>query len=301
MQVHYSQTTRLTPRDWRILSPVVGVIVLGTVLPIIVMLVVSFSRAREYGGVAWGDLSFSSYVHLVFDRDLDGNLVLQSGHLRIFARSIWLAAVTTAGCFVLGFPTALYIATRSHNTRNLLLILVSVPFWTSLVVRSYGWVVLLADNGLLNRGLKDLHLVHGELNVLYTSTATIIGLLYTFIPFMVLPLYSSFAGLDWRIVEAAYDLGATRWGALLQVIVPNCMPGIMAGIGLVFVPALGAYVIPDLLGGSHSLMIGNLIELEFTQERDWPLGASLSLLLLGMALLVMLARRLNFRTPEVAG
>lgn len=282
------------------LSPVIGVVILGTVLPIAAMLVVSFSRAREYGGVAWGDFSFSSYVRLIFDRDFDGNLVFQIGHLRILARSIWLAAITTVGCFLLGFPTALFIATRSQNIRNLLLILVSVPFWTSLVVRSYAWVVLLADHGLLDSGLNSLHVVHGELDLLYTSTATIIGLLYTFIPFMVLPLYSSFAGLDWRIVEAAYDLGATRWRALLHIVLPNCMAGIMAGIGLVFVPALGAYVIPDLLGGSHSLMIGNLIELEFTQERDWPLGATLSLALLGVALVVMLARRLNFRMPEVA-
>ncbi len=290
---------RLTARDWQLLSPVVALLMVGTLLPIAVVASVSLMRPLAYGGVDWGRFSFDAYLNLIVDRDFDGNLIFQSDHVRIFARSLALAAATTAGCVALGVPTALFIATQPPRRKNALLILVTIPFWTSLVIRSYAWIILIADHGFANRALNGLGVLAGPLGLLYTTPATLIGLLYTFFPFMVLPVYASLDDFDWRIVEAAYDLGATQWRALRDVVIPNCMPGIAAGIGLVFVPAFGSYVIPNLLGGSHSMMIGNLIEMKFTQGRNWPLGASLSLALVGLVLAMMLARRLTSAKREV--
>lgn len=280
-------------KSWpKMYNPAVLVMAAGVVLPMIVLAVVSLSVPLDFGGVAWGDFTARAYERVVFDRDWDGARVLQHGYIDIFARSVVMALLTTAGCLLIGFPTALFMATRSRKWKAALLILITIPFWTCVVVQMYGWIIVITDNGLLNQILSRAGLMQGTLGLLYTDLATVIGLVYAFTPFMILPIFAALDDFDWRLLEAAYDLGANKPAALVHVVVPCCRPGIMAGVGLVFVPALGSYTIPGLLGGNHAFMIGNLIDFQFAGGRDWPLGAAMSFVLLAVVLVAMLASRL---------
>lgn len=281
-------------KSWpKMYNPAVLVMGAGVVLPMIVLAVVSLSVPLDFGGVAWGNFTARAYERVVFDRDWDGARVLQHGYIDIFARSVVMALLTTAGCLLIGFPTALFMATRSRKWKAALLILITIPFWTCVVVQMYGWIIVIADNGLLNQILSRAGLMQGTLGLLYTDLATVIGLVYAFTPFMILPIFAALDDFDWRLLEAAYDLGANKPAALVHVVVPCCRPGIMAGVGLVFVPALGSYTIPGLLGGNHAFMIGNLIDFQFAGGRDWPLGAAMSFVLLAVVLVAMLASRLG--------
>ncbi len=281
-------------------APAMFTLFLFLLLPLGIMLLVSLLQSGDYGGVKWGQYSLEAYVNFLYERDLDDSLVFNTDYLQIFQRSFWLSVMTTAGCLLIGFPTALYLALQNERKRNLLLFLVTVPFWTNLLVRVYAWILLLRNGGLVDSGLHGLGLTDKALGILYTDGAVIIGLLYTFLPFMVLPIYTSLEKLDWRLVEAAFDLGANRFQALRRIILPLAMPGVMAGVILVFIPSLGNYIIPELLGGGKSLMIGNLIQLQFGASHNWPLGAALSFALLGFVLLAMLLYSLRFK-PGTAG
>ncbi|MBB4818217.1 MULTISPECIES: ABC transporter permease [Pseudomonas] len=281
-------------------APAMFTLGLFLLLPLGIMLLVSLLQSGDYGGVKWGQYSLEAYVNFLYERDLDDSLVFNTDYLQIFQRSFWLSVMTTAGCLLIGFPTALYLALQNERKRNLLLFLVTVPFWTNLLVRVYAWILLLRNGGLVDSGLHGLGLTDKALGILYTDGAVIIGLLYTFLPFMVLPIYTSLEKLDWRLVEAAFDLGANRFQALRRIILPLAMPGVMAGVILVFIPSLGNYIIPELLGGGKSLMIGNLIQLQFGASHNWPLGAALSFALLGFVLLAMLLYSLRFK-PGTAG
>ncbi|WP_435634890.1 ABC transporter permease [Pseudomonas solani] len=281
-------------------APAMFTLGLFLLLPLGIMLLVSLLQSGDYGGVKWGQYSLEAYVNFLYERDLDDSLVFNTDYLQIFQRSFWLSVMTTTGCLLIGFPTALYLALKNERKRNLLLFLVTVPFWTNLLVRVYAWILLLRNGGLVDSGLHGLGLTDKALGILYTDGAVIIGLLYTFLPFMVLPIYTSLEKLDWRLVEAAFDLGANRFQALRRIILPLAMPGVMAGVILVFIPSLGNYIIPELLGGGKSLMIGNLIQLQFGASHNWPLGAALSFALLGFVLLAMLLYSLRFK-PGTAG
>jgi spermidine/putrescine transport system permease protein len=271
---------------------VIGLFMLG---PLALMAYVSVLERGPNGGVVWGAHTQEAYVGFLFERDLDDSLVLNTDYLQIFLRSFWLSAATTVLCLLVGFPTALYMALQPERRRNLLIFLVTIPFWTNLLVRNYAWILLLRNNGLIDGVLGGLHLTSGPLGMLYTPFAIMVGLTYTFLPFMVLPIYASLEKLDLRLVEAAFDLGADRRRALSRVIVPLSLPGIVAGSILVFVPCLGAYVTPELLGGSKAMMIGNLIQGQFGSARNWPFGAALAFALLAIVLLAMLAYLLRFR------
>ena len=213
-------------------------------------------------------------------------------YLPILLRSFWIAGASTVLCLLLGFPLALFIA-RSGARRNLYLSMVMLPFWTSFLVRTYAWMFLLRDTGLINSLLIKLGVIHDPLPLLYNDGAVLVGLVYSYLPFMVLPLYGTLERLDGTLLEAAADLGATPWAALTRVVIPLCTPGIRAGSILVFIPCLGAYLTPDLLGVGKSEMIGNLIQNQFTTARDWPFGSAISLVLMGivMALLFAFVRR----------
>src|SRR5690606_3909681 len=255
----------------------------------------------DYGGVKWGEYSTEAYVSFLYERDFDDSLVFNTDYLGIFQRSFWLAVATTLGCLLIGFPTALYLALQSERKRNLLLFLVTVPFWTNLLVRVYAWMLLLRNGGLVDGALGVFGVPEGSLGLLYSSSAVMIGLLYSFLPFMVLPIYTSLEKLDWRLVEAAFDLGANRWQALKRVILPLALPGMLAGSALVFIPALGNYIIPELLGGGKALMIGNLIQLQFGAGHNWPLGSALAFSLFSLVLLALLFNGLRQRGQEVHG
>ncbi|MBL8232245.1 MAG: ABC transporter permease [Bryobacterales bacterium] len=208
-------------------------------------------------------------------------------YLVILARSVFYAGVATLICGLLGFPLALFIA-RSGKHKNLLLALVVIPFWTSFLVRTYAWMFLLRDTGLINSTLQWMGIIGEPLPLLYNAFAVILGLVYGYLPFMVLPIFTSLEKLDKAVLEAAADLGARPHDALLRVTIPLSMPGIRAGSLLVFISCLGAYLTPDLLGGGKTIMIGNLIQNQFTNARDWPFGAALSLVLMAAVMLMLL-------------
>jgi spermidine/putrescine transport system permease protein len=250
------------------------------VIPTVIICVYSFLTRGVYGGVE-RPFTLENYTRL-FD----------PLYAMIFARSFWIAGVATVLCIVLGFPLALFIA-RSGTRKNLYLSLVILPFWTSFLIRTYAWMFLLRDTGLINTVLRALHLIRDPLPMLYNDGAVILGLVYGFLPFAVLPLYATLERLDRNLLEAAADLGARPRDTLFRVIIPLCAPGIRAGAILVFVPCLGTYLTSDLLGGSKTILIGNLVQNQFTASRDWPFGAaaSVALMLVAMALLFAVRRR----------
>jgi spermidine/putrescine transport system permease protein len=276
----------------------IGIFMLG---PIILMGYVSILERGEYGGVEWDDYTAVAYESFIIERELDGTRVINTDYLRIFGRSFGLSLTTTVLALIIGFPTALFIALQPERHRNVLVFLVTIPFWTNLLVRNYAWILLLRNNGLIDGALARLGLTSQPIDILYTPFAVGIGLTYSFLPFMVLPIYASIEKIDLRLVEAAFDLGADRFRALTRVVVPLAMPGILAGMILVFIPCLGAYVTPELLGGSKTMMIGNLVQAQFGASRNWPFGAALAFALLTMVLLAMVfyVRRVGTRPhPE---
>ena len=278
-----------------LLAPTVVTLFVFMVLPMGLMAWMSVLAPDTFGGVKWRQFSPDAYVQFLFERDLDDSLMLNTDYLQIFLRSFLLAGGTTLAALLIGFPTALYIALQDEKTRNRLILLISIPFWTNLLVRTFAWMLLLRNGGLLDRFLGIFGLSDGQLDVLYTPTAVAIGLVYCFLPFMILPVYNSLEKMDWRLVEAAFDLGADRRRALKRVILPLAMPGLVAGSLLVFIPALGSYFIPELLGGGKSLMIGNLIQIQFGTARNWPFGAALAFALLLMVGVAMVLYNLKFR------
>ncbi|RJF88346.1 ABC transporter permease [Oleomonas cavernae] len=281
-----------------LITPGAGLIFVFMVLPLGLMLIYSFLERATYGGVIW-TLSFDSYIQFLFDHDLDDSLIFNDAYLQIYGRSFFLAGVTTAICLLIGFPTALYMAQQEKSRRDLLVFLVTIPFWTNLLVRTYAWILLLRREGLVDSALQGIGLTDGPLGLLYTDTANLIGLVYSFLPFMVLPIYSSLEKLDFRLVEAAYDLGANKLTALRRIVIPLSMPGIAAGSILVLVPCLGAYVTPEVLGGGKALMIGNLIQQQFGASQNWPFGAALSFALLAIVMLALMAYSLRYGRAAV--
>jgi spermidine/putrescine transport system permease protein len=237
-------------------------------LPLCLVVVISFAGRGTYGGIVWS-FSLANYLDL-----------LHPLYARILGQSILLAAGTTLLCLIMGFPLAYYIARTAPRRQGIWLLLVMIPFWTNFLVRTYAWMFILRTEGLLNTILLKLGLIATPVELLYSNTAVVIGLVYGYLPFMVLPLYVALERVDRTLVEAAWDLYATRWAVLWRIILPLARPGIMAGCLLVFIPSLGAFLTPDLLGGARSMMIGNLIQHEFLVARDWPLGAAISCLLM---------------------
>lgn len=291
-------TTRPNTPPWRrigLLAPTVLMLCAFMVIPMGLVAVMSLLEPDTFGGVRWGQWSVDAYVRFIAERDLSDEWVINTDYLLIFTRSFMLASFAMVMTLLIGFPVALYIALQPPVRRNGLLLLITIPFWVNLLVRTYAWILLLRNGGLIEQGLQASGLDTGALNLLYTPTAIAIGLVYAYLPFMILPIYTSLEKLDLRLVEAAYDLGATRWQALRRVILPLAMPGVAAGCLLVFVPALGTYYIPELLGGGKQMMIGSLIQNQFGGARNWPFGAALAFTLLAMVLLGMLAyaRRFN--------
>ena len=267
-------------RGWLLSAPSLVVLAAGALGPLFVMLVYSFLTPGEYGNVEW-KFSLDGWIGTFFSRDIfDGSLSLADAHLTIFWRSVWLSFLTTVFTFLVGFPTAWFIATRPPTQRALWLFLITIPFWTNLLIRTFAINEIIRKEGLLNTILLTTGLRTEPLELIYTDFAVFIGMTYVFLPLMVLPLFAAIDRFDMRLLEAGYDLYASRWQVLRRVILPIVRPGIVAGSILVFVPALGAYVTPRILGGGKNMMIGNFIELQFGQGRNWPLGAALSVLLL---------------------
>jgi spermidine/putrescine transport system permease protein len=273
---------------WLLVTPALVVLALAAILPLLVMLVYSFLVPGDFGNVEW-EFSTDGWTSILFQRDIfDGTLSLADAHLTIFWRSLWLSTVTTLLAFVIGFPTAWFIATRPAQQRPIWLFLVTLPFWTNLLIRTFAILEVIRSEGLINTALMGLGVIEEPIQMLYTDGAVLVGMAYVYLPLMVLPLYAAIDRFDMRMLEAAYDLYASRWMALRRVVLPIVKPGIVAGSILVFVPSLGAYVTPRVLGGGKNMMIGNFIELQFGQGRNWPLGAALSMTLLIIVTIALL-------------
>ncbi|GAB5468904.1 MAG: ABC transporter permease [Rhodospirillales bacterium] len=273
---------------WGLVAPALLIIAVFGIGPLLITVVYSFLEAATYGGVIW-NFSFDAYVQFLFERDIfDETLHFSWSYPQIFGRSILLALVTTVFCVLVGFPTAYFMATRPPSQRNLWLFLITLPFWTNLLIRTYAIFVILRDEGLVNNSLMWIGIIPEPLRIIHTDFAVCIGLMYSFLPFMVLPLYAALEKMDFRLVEAGYDLYANRWQVLRRVVLPIAKPGLVAGCILVFIPSIGAYVTPLLLGGGKELMIGNLIALQFGNARNWPFGCAAALILMGMVLIALL-------------
>jgi len=268
-----------------LLAPCLLVLLLLFVLPQVLMFVASLGRRSAYGGVI-RDLSPANYAR-----------ALEPLYLLILAKSFALAAVTTLLCLVVAYPVAFWIGLRAPaRWRSALLVLVILPFWTSFLVRMYAWIFLLRTEGLANLFLGRLGV--GPLPLLYNDFAVLLGQVYGELPFMILPLYASVEKLDRSLLEAAADLGAAPARALWQVTLPLTAPGIVAGCVLVFIPSLGAYLAPDLLGGARTVYIGNLVQSQFAVARDMPFGAALSFLLSLTVLALLFLFRKPLRAPQ---
>jgi len=243
-------------------------LILFFAIPLIIVFVYSFLKRGPYGQVVW-EFNLNNYARF-FD----------PLYLKIFARSFKIAAITTSVSLLLGYPMAYWIATRSPKWRNILLLLLMIPYWTNFLVRTYAWILILRDSGLINSLLMGWGLIVEPLPLFGTDFAIIIGLVYGWFPSMVLPCYAAIERLDFSLVEAAQDLYANELRAFARVVIPITMPGIIAGSILVFIPSLGAYVTPDLLGGAKSVMIGNVIQSQFLSVRDIPFGSAFSFVLM---------------------
>ena len=273
---------------WGLSAPALVIIGLFGILPLMIMVIYSFLEAGEYGGVVW-NFSTDAYVSFLFQRDIfDGTLAFSPDYLIIYLRSIILAFATTVICLVLGFPTAYFMATRPPARRQLWVFLITIPFWSNLLVRTLAVMLIIRDEGIVNDVLLWLGVIDKPIVMLFTNFAVMLGLLYSFLPFMVLPLYASLEKMDFRLVEAGFDLYATRGKVLRRIIIPLAKPGIVAGCLLVFIPAIGAYVTPLILGGGKHLMIGALIALQFGSSRNWPLGSAQALILMAGVLIALL-------------
>jgi spermidine/putrescine transport system permease protein len=258
------------------LAPAALVTIALFLVPMAIVLAYSLMTRGPYGGQGL-PLTFENYQRFV--DPLYGEILL---------RSFWVATETTVLCLILGFPLAWFL-TRSGKHRGLYLQLVMLPFWTSFLVRTYAWVFLLRDTGLFNTILLATGIISEPLPLLYNHGAVLLGLVYCSLPLAILPIYSTLERLDYALVEAAADLGAKPWETFARVVIPVSAPGLRAAAFLVFVPSLGTYLTSDLLGGGSTILIGNLVQNQFTTARDWPFGAAASLILMAIVLVGLIA------------
>ena len=280
---------RVYPRfkAWLLLAPLLVWLLAFVLVPAAILLVYSFAERDELGRVIFS-FSLENYRR-----------AFEPTYLAVFARSVGYAAVTTVVCALLGYPVAWCIARAAGPWQNRLLLLVMIPFWTSFLIRTYAWITILKSEGLLNGLLLYSQIIAAPLEFLYTPGAVLVGLVYAYLPFMILPIYGSAEKLDPALLEAAYDLGCGPWRAFMKIVVPLTWPGLSAGVLMVFVPAIGMFAITDLMGGARVPLIGNVIQDQFVgQARDKPFGAALAMLF--MLVFVLAYWILQRRNPRSA-
>ncbi|MBA3610743.1 MAG: ABC transporter permease [Rubrobacter sp.] len=272
-----------------LLSPVTFWLGLFFLVPLLLILAYSFGTSGVYGGITLG-FNPGNYLK-VFD----------PLYLEIVVRTFIIAGINTLLCLLLGYPLAYFIAFKGRRWRNILILMVMVPFWTSFLIRAYAWVVILNGNGIANKTLQFLGLTSEPINLIYTPGAVTLGMMYAYLPFMILPLYAALEKFDGRLKEAAQDLGASKWHTFWRVTFPLSMPGVIAGSILVFIPSAGEFVIPNLLGGSRTVMMGNLVQQQFLQARDWAFGSALAMMLAALLLAAILFYVRRVGTDELEG
>ena len=265
---------------WLLMAPMLAWLTAFVIAPTIILLVYSFCQRDDLGQVVYA-FTWDNYHRIFFDADTGQ---FGTTYFTVFIRSVIYAGLTTVICLVVGYPVAWFIGRAPEGRRNLLLTLVMIPFWTSFLIRTYAWITILSTNGLLNGLLQYTKLIEEPWEMLYTPGAVVLGLVYSYLPFLILPVYGSVEKLDNSLVEAAFDLGAGPVRAFQRVILPLTQPGIVAGVLLVFIPAIGMFAISQLMGGGTEPTIGEVIQNQFLQARDWAFGAAL-----GMTLVILFA------------
>lgn len=254
--------------------------------PLLIMVVYSWLTPGIYGGVVWEFFSLNygrifGWADTKYER-------FDPVYISIFFSSVQLAATTVLLCLILCYPVAFWVARLPERQKNLVIFLITLPFFISLIVRLFAWVLILRPTGFLNQALMGIGLITEPLEIIFTDTAVIIGMVYVFIPFMFLPLYANIEKLDSSLLEASQDLGANRVQTFLRVILPMTLPGIVGGSIIVFIPSLGNFIVPSLLGGAKVVMIGNLIEQQFLSARNWPFGAALGMMVMAAVLILLM-------------
>lgn len=275
-------------RGWLLLPTWLTLTIL-VLVPVLLMLVYSFLTKEFRGGVIW-EFTFAAYDQFFCDRGLFGDepCTIEWTYIAIFWRSIWQAGLATILSLLIGFPTAYFIATRPANVRPLWVFLITIPYWVNLLIRTVSMRFMLREEGPLNNLLLWSGLTDTPLHMINTNFAVQIGLFYSYLPFMVLPVYAAVERYNFSLSEAAADLYASKWTTLRRIVLPAVKPGVIAGCILVFVPSLGAFLAPDLLGGARNFMIGSLIEEQFKGNAgNWPFGAAASMILLSMVLVIL--------------
>jgi spermidine/putrescine transport system permease protein len=274
----------------RLLWPTWLMIGVFLLMPVLVMGVYSFLTKEFRGGVIW-QFSLAAYDQFFVTRGLFGDepAQIERTYIAIFCRSLWQAGLATLICLIIGFPTAWFIATRPAQSRGVWLFLITIPYWVNLLIRTISLKFLIRDNGPLNDVLMALGVIDSPLPLVNTNFAVLLGLFYSYLPFMVLPIYAAVERYNFTLSEAAADLYASRWVALREIVLPIVKPGIVAGCILVFVPSLGAFLAPDLLGGAKTFMIGSLIEEQFKgTQGNWPFGAAVAMILMTLVMIALL-------------
>jgi spermidine/putrescine transport system permease protein len=276
-----------------LISPTMFWLTVFLLIPLALIVVISFGARGSYGNVVY-TFKLSNYARL-FDTE----------YARILWDSTWIALLTTLACILAGYPLAYFIARSHPMRRSFFMFLILVPFWTNFLIRIYAWMIILRGEGVLNAAMTAVGLMNTSVGQwlfeqiqLYTPGAVLVGMVYEFLPFMILPLYTSLEKLDPSLLEAAADLGARPWRAFLRVTLPLSLPGVIAGSILVFIPAMGMFVVPDLMGGAKTVLVGNLIRNQFFTARDWPFGSAASIVLLALTLVVTLIYTRTFGFGE---
>ena len=272
------------------ITPVILYTLLLIVLPLLYILTISFFKSDFYGGMIY-DFTLENYKELF-------NLV----YLRIFINSIVIALVTTLICILISYPFVLAISHKSKKAQQIIMTLVMVPFLTNSLIRMYGWIVLLRKSGAINELLLNFNIIDNPLSLMYNNIGIIIGMVYTFIPFMILPLYNSVSNIDKYTLEAASDLGASRIKRFFNIILPQTLSGLFNGAIMVFTPALGCFFIIDILGGGKIMILGNLIKNQFLTARNWPFGAAISVfLILLTTILILIYKKIGGKMDDLGG
>ncbi len=259
-------------------------------LPLVYIFFLSFLKSDSYGGFTYV-FTLQNYLKL-FD----------VVYLKVFAQSFFIAFITTVICILISYPFCLFVNEKSKMVQSILMTLVILPFLTNSLIRTYGWMVLLRKEGIINTILLNFHIIKEPLSLMYNNLGIIIGMVYTLLPFMILPLYSSISKIDPRYIEAAKDLGASKLTIFFKIIVPLTVSGLFNGVLMVFIPCIGYFFISDLLGGGKLMLLGNLIKNQFLTARDWPFGAAISIaLLLVTYLLVRIYRKSGGEMDDLGG
>ena len=281
----FSRYPALRPYSLIFLSLIV--LALFFIFPLLIMLIYSFLQRGTYGGLR--PISDVSMYLKSFDWLSNYFRSLQPIYVEIYFRSLWMAVFTTILCLLIGYPMAYFISLKVRPTlKNTMLTLVVIPFWTSFLIRTYAWIIILRTEGIINNGLMWLGVIQTPIEtLLYSQFAVMLGLVYGELPFMILPLYASIEKLDLSLLEAAEDLGANAFRTFWRVTVPLTLPGIAAGIVLVFIPTIGSFITPDLLGGAKSILVGNLIQNQFVIARDKPFGSAICFGLTAFVLIML--------------